>query len=261
MRHALALTLAALASAWGVAPSWAVDTRLVRFKGSEEMAFVPGGPFQMGAAQPDGNRLLMRRVDIEPFYIDRFEVTRREYAACVDAQVCAAPKALPNETQPNQPVVGVRWSDAWAYCAWVGKRLPTEAEWEKAARGTDGRTFPWGEGLGCGDANFGNGHGKTCPDAPGHTAPVGTFPRDVSPYGVYDMAGNAWEFVADPYRSPSAVLAHTYAWSERAANPNVNHVVKGGAWYTTPPNMPTHSRISRPNYANSYDGFRCARSR
>lgn len=259
------LVLGVVAVAWALVaePSWAVDTRLVRFKGSEEMAFVPGGPFRMGAAQPNGNRLPMRRVDIGPFYIDRFEVTRRDYAACVDAGVCAPPKAFPNETSPNQPIVGVRWTDAWAYCGWVGKRLPTEAEWEKAARGTDGRTYPWGEGLNCGDANFGNGHGRICPNAPGHTAPVGAFPRDVSPYGVYDMAGNVWEFVADPYRSPNAstMRAGDYAWSGRSPNPNVNHVVKGGAWYTTPPNMPAHSRISRPNYANSYDGFRCARGR
>ena len=147
----------------------------------------------------------MRTQTLPGFAIDRTEVTRAGYAACVAARRCKpVPGHLagPIGSDGHLPVTGVSWFDARDYCGFTGGRLPTEAEWEKAARGTDGREFPWGGGEPqCDRANWGNfdGEGPCAGQNPGKPLPVGRFPQGASPSGALDMAGNVWEWVADRY--------------------------------------------------------------
>ena len=184
-----------------------------------DMVLVPAGEFIMGR---DPNEELAdcqefrndcglswlgslgpeHQVYLDSFYMDKYEVTNAHYRNCVDAGECQQPEMISSYTRSDYfenpefddyPVIYVTWKMANAFCEWREARLPTEAEWEKAARGTDGRTFPWGEGqVGCDYANL----AQMCK---GDTTKVGSFLRDVSPYGVYDMAGNVTEWVADWY--------------------------------------------------------------
>jgi formylglycine-generating enzyme required for sulfatase activity len=142
---------------------------------------------EMGIEQP------VHTVYLDAFYIDKTEVTNAQYRECVEVGACGAPSGsyYDNALYAQHPVVWVNWNEANNYCRWAGKRLPTEAEWEKACRGTDGRTYPWGEGIDCGYAQYA--------DCAGKTLLVGSRPKGASPYGALDMAGNVWEWVADRY--------------------------------------------------------------
>ena len=160
----------------------------------EGMVLVPAGPFTMGAdSGGEQDEHPAHEVTLSAFYIDKFEVTNAAYNRCVDAKKCKKPRKLGSEFEdPARPVVGVTWWDAEAFCAFAGKRLLTEAEWEKAARGTDGRIYPWGndppgDTHGC----YGFKEGRPCKP--------GSYPEGNSPYGVSDMAGNVWEWIADVY--------------------------------------------------------------
>jgi hypothetical protein len=158
------------------------------------MVHVPAGDFLMGDdASAFAPEKPAHRVALDAYWIDRTEVTNVQYRACVEAGGCPEPRVWWNEdlNGDEQPVL-VPWASAEAYCTWVGARLPTEAEWEKAVRGTDGRTWPWGDEF---EANRANLSGEE--DGYGGTAPVGSFPDDLSPYGLLDGAGNAAEWVAD----------------------------------------------------------------
>ncbi len=158
------------------------------------MVHVPAGDFLMG---DDASAFAPEKpahwVTLDAYWIDRTEVTNAQYRACVDAGPCTEPRMWWNEDLNGdaQPVL-VPWASAEAYCAWVGARLPTEAEWEKAVRGTDGRIWPWGDEF---EDNRANLSGEE--DGYRGTAPVGSFPDDVSPYGLLDAAGNAAEWVSD----------------------------------------------------------------
>ena len=151
------------------------------------MVLVPAGEFLMGSEVWD-HTMPVRRVYLDAFYIDTYEVTNALYQRFMQATGRQAPASWHNS--PNQPVVGVSWHAARAYCQWADKRLPTEAEWEKAARGTDGRTYPWGNQWHHTKVNT-RLSGKL-----GKPTPVGSYEADRSPYGVYDMAGNVGEWVA-----------------------------------------------------------------
>jgi formylglycine-generating enzyme required for sulfatase activity len=162
------------------------------------MVYVPAGEFLMGSADDDpdaaDDEKPQHTVYLDAFWIDRTEVTNAQYRQCVEAGGCYEPECWDDDdyNAPDQPVVCVKWHDAQAYAEWVGGRLPTEAEWEKAARGTDGRIYPWGNSApDCYKANYAG--------CAAHPLSVGSHPDGASPYGALDMAGNVREWVADWY--------------------------------------------------------------
>jgi len=234
------------------------------------MALVPAGKFKMGSDAYD-NEKPVHTVDLDVFYIDKHEVTNILYSACVQVGACQPPKNnasyihdsyYGNSEFDQYPVIYVDWNMANTYCTWRGQEtggrthLPTEAEWEKAARGADGRTYPWGEEIDPTRANYNNNVGDT-------TA-VGSYESDKSPYGVYDMAGNAWEWVADWYD------ANYYATlGENNANPQgplqsgiySYKVLRGGAWFIYINDLRTARRGWHDlAFISNFIGFRCSRS-
>ncbi|MCX6891000.1 MAG: formylglycine-generating enzyme family protein [Verrucomicrobia bacterium] len=224
-----------------------------------EMALVPAGPFLMGSLDGEADERPARTVKLDAFYMDRFEVTHAQYAAFVQATGHKAPIDWPGGKMPpalaKHPVVNVTWSDADAYARWAGKRLPTEAEWEKAARGTDARIYPWGN-----DPARKSASGQDAQDPKrreGRTFPVGSFPDDASPYGVMDMAGNAWEWTADWYNAypGNENLELEYGCKYR--------VIRGGGaldYYGKPSTRRCATRARSAPYG-TYDalGFRCVK--
>jgi formylglycine-generating enzyme len=160
------------------------------------MILIPPGSFAMGGTN-ELDEAPERRVSVPAFYIDTYEVTHEQYATFLMATGRRAPVDWTDGRMPQKlakhPIVNVTWHDATAYATWAGKRLPTEAEWEKACRGSESRIHPWGNSTA----------GKKSASGPGakeSTYAVGSFPDDTSPYGVMDMAGNAWEWTADWYK-------------------------------------------------------------
>ncbi len=223
-----------------------------------DMVRVPAGAFLRGS--PDGVGLRderpQRSIELDAFDIDRVEVSRGAYDACVAAGACRAPACTEQgdepETRPDFPVNCVTWEAAKRFCAWADKRLPTEAEWEKAARGEQGARWPWGEGdPSCERANY-----FDCGNAP---RAVGSLPAGKSPYGALDMAGNMFEWVADwhhpDYYAISPAENPEGPWSGE------KKVVRGGAFSYGADEMTTTSRtFDRPVKAYDQVGFRCARS-
>ena len=200
----------------------------------------------------------MHTVTLSAYWIDRTEVTNSMYALCVLAGACNSPGRVAVTLRPNYyndplyaqyPVVWVNWTDAFAYCQWAGRRLPSEAEWEKAARGPDGWNFPWGNSLKPGYSNTGN--------FTTGTSHVENFPGDRSIYGVLDMAGNVSEWVQDYY-------AKNYQDAESVdpTGPQVGiygRTVRGGSWESQPANVFVFSRSNQPeDYTSERLGFRCA---
>ena len=220
------------------------------------MVYVPAGEFLMGSnddypyAGPDEKP--QRTVHLDAFWIDRTEVTNAQYRKCVEAGACEEPRYWDDDryNAPDQPVVGVSWDDAQVYTAWAGGRLPTEAEWEKAARGTDGRLYPWGDSApDCRKANCGR-----CADRP---FVVGSHPDGASPYGVLDMAGNVEEWVADWYdddyysRSPDR--------NPQGPDTGESLVLRGGTFDSHQPTVRCAHRFwDPPDYAHNTFGFRVA---
>jgi formylglycine-generating enzyme required for sulfatase activity len=240
------------------------------------MVRVPAGCFEMGSNDGEPDEKPPHRVCLSGFRIDRTEVTNADYARCVAAGACA--DVRPHQASlkggpynlPKQPVVGVDWNDAATYCRWAGKRLPTEAEWEYAARGTDGRKYPWGNALDCSMASYGAYPelAGNCPNAewcvcrgrtPQRPAEVGAYPRSASPFGALDMAGNVWEWVADWYAS------NFYA-SSSERNPvgpptGSERVLRGGSWNCVAGYLRSAYRGGNdPTGRLVYIGFRCVRS-
>jgi formylglycine-generating enzyme required for sulfatase activity len=166
---------------------------------------VPAGTFTMGADdEGEQDERPAHKVTLKAFLLDTYEVTNGDYLECVKAKVCRpwredAAHSMKYGSEKafrgaKQPVVGVSWDDAHSYCEWKGKRLPTEAEWERAARGDDGREYPWGN-----ERPDPKKHGCFQGCQGGATADVGSFPADAGPYGHHDLAGNVWEWSADHY--------------------------------------------------------------
>ncbi len=204
------------------------------------------------------------RVYLSAYGIDRTEVTFAAYRRCVRDGRCAPPRVSEADdalTGSDHPVVGVSWIEADAYCRFVHGRLPTEAEWERAARGPDGRPFPWGRFYNDRLANHGRiiQEGFDLDDVDGHaaSAPVGSYPDGASPHGLLDVAGNVFEWTAD------AFVAEAYI-SEAAVNPiiaegNGLRSARGGSFRTPPFQLRTTARIGVPEGDSQADlGFRCA---
>jgi formylglycine-generating enzyme required for sulfatase activity len=217
------------------------------------MVYVPAGEFTMGSGE-GGSRQPVHPVYLDAFYIDKTEVTNAQYRQCVEAGGCNAPGKTTyydNADYDQHPVVYVDWYQAGAYCEWAGKRLPTEAEWEKAARGTDERTYPWGEGIDCDHAQY-NGCGEG-------TVPVGSKPKGASPYGVLDMAGNVWEWVADWY--DSGYYSQSPDRNPPGPDSGTMRVLRGGSWSGTQGFAVCTFRYRfSPWFRLGIGGFRCARS-
>jgi formylglycine-generating enzyme required for sulfatase activity len=223
---------------------------------SADMVDIPAGPFTMGSDKGAPEDAPAHQVDVAAFKMDKFEVTNADFAAFVKAtgyQTYAEQKGLASwkdqagAGKDNHPVTMVTWDDAAAYCKWAGQRLPTEAEWEKAARGTDGRTFPWGNDWDPAKANVKDAGLRG-------TAAVGSFGAGASPYGVEDMAGNVWEWTADWYQPyPSNTTKDAY-YGEKF------RVTRGGGWFDEQAQVTTFTRnAAAPAKTTSDDlGFRCA---
>ncbi len=277
-------------------------------QGKPEMAFVREGPYQMGSTSEQlkyAMRLcLSRKQDCRPswwrteqpahwvvvpgFWIDRTEVTQAAYEKCVEGGKCGQIKQAkcriwdPSSRQwitgpvvpkrllgPKKPVVCVNWAEAGNYCSWAGKRLPTEAEWERAARGTDGRLYPWGNDPF--DGRRGNGCDKECGEIAGKgwrvehnindgvrfLSDVGSYPAGASPAGILDAAGSVWEWVQDWYGEDY------YSASERRApaGPQTGEfrVVRGGSWSNESDSLRSGFRYSlTADTRITTLGFRCA---
>jgi len=247
-----------------------------------EMVLIPAGEFLMGSTRGQaeaGMRLCRntyddcqmssftpeiprRRIYLDAFHIDKYEVTNAHF---LKAGMEPAQDFGPEFKGLKQPVVGVTWNQAKAYCEKAGKRLPTEAEWEKAARGADGRAFPWGRTPPDGKrANFCDANcdrpwrDRSVDDGHPKTAPVGSFPTGVSTYGAHDMAGNVWEWVADRY------LEDAYRSAE-VRNPKgpmsgEMRTMRGGGWGNHASALRTTFRLgASPSNQYPIVGFRCAR--
>lgn len=234
------------------------------------MVKVPAGPFPMGVppGDRDGGRDEYPRheVYLDPYEIDLYEVTNGRYQAFVKATGHRVPQNPTNPTRnlwqgetvsdtlADRPVVNVDWADADAYCRWAGKRLPTEAEWEKAAKGNTDHRFPWG------NVEPTNKHLNFNQTWVGEKTlmPVGSYEGGKSPYGVYDMAGNVWEWVHDWYdpryyeKSPSK--------NPKGPDSGTKRVLRGSGWQNETPTVRIFTRVeSDPTVRNESTGFRCAR--
>jgi formylglycine-generating enzyme required for sulfatase activity len=228
------------------------------------LSYIPAGVFLMGSEEGGDNEQPVHSVTLDAFWMDQTEVTNGMYALCVAAGACEPPRSGNTYTRDsdygdaahvNYPVVWVSWYRAEDYCNWAGRRLPTEAEWEYAARGgLAGATYPWGnEDPNCKQANFLN---QTF-ECVGGTSSVGSYPPNG--YGLYDMAGNVWEWVADWYDED-------YYSTSPAENPlgpasGGNRVIRGGAWVFNEDFMRSAMRYAGdPGAADNDLGFRCAHS-
>jgi iron(II)-dependent oxidoreductase len=237
----------------------AVDVSLILTKSGVSqvpgMIYIPEGEFVMGTANGEQDERPAHRVNITGFYIDKQEVNNGDYRKFLETSGRRAPDFWDDTdlNKPDLPVVGVTWEDATAYCRSIGKRLPTEAEWEKAARGIHSRKYPWGNGY---ESRRANAYGKQ--DGYQFTAPVKSFASGASPFGVLNMAGNVWEWCADWYaedyytRSPKN--------SPKGPKQGQLRVIRGGSWEDAADKLRTTNRYAAESDYSSYNlGFRCAK--
>jgi len=224
------------------------------------MRLVPAGKFTMGNDGGDAESRPAHVVNLAAFYIDKYEVTNELYDACVYAVKCRRPQQVRSATRStyyknpvfaNYPVIYVDWKMAKTYCEWRGARLPTEAEWEKAARGTDERPYPWGgDKLDCSFANY---YGCV-----GDTTPVDQHENGQSVYGVYGMAGNVWEWTSSIFR----LYPYSAMDGREDLEASGNRMARGGSWHEfggNSGNVRTDTRLKLdPGYYGAYVGFRCA---
>jgi formylglycine-generating enzyme required for sulfatase activity len=230
------------------------------------LRLVPAGEFTMGSDKDSDNRNAEHHFYLDAFYIDKYEITNAHYGTCVTAEVCKPPHFVKSDFRPNYygnpeydnfPVIYVDWTMARTYCEeWRGARLPTEAEWEKAARGTDGRSYPWGEGISCEQANY-DGDADPASFCVGETSEVGSYESGKSLYGLYDMAGNVFEWTSS--------LPNAYPYDPTDGREDLtrggSRVIRGGSWNEDSNDLQVFYRSwLAPEYSESEIGIRCAKS-
>ena len=222
--------------------------------GGAERILIPAGNFLMGSPKGEGynNEHPQHTVFLDAFYIDKYEVTNAQYKQFTDATGHRNPKSMDAAPKNlDHPVEGVSWYDARDYCEWAGKRLPTEAEWEKAARGgLVGKKYPWGDSITHDDANYDGIGGK---DQWKGTAPVGSFAPNG--YGLYDMAGNVWGWCAD-WRN-SGYYAKSPPQNPKGPAKGNSLVMRGGSWRSGSLRVALRGSSS-PSVTHDGTGFRCA---
>ena len=224
------------------------------------MVLVPAGEFTMGSSGGDPDELPVHKVYVGAFFMDKHQVSVAQYARFLEATHHERPPDWTTMNKPqnqNRPVANVDWAEADAYCKWAGKRQPTEAEWEKAARGTDGRVYPWGNEP---PTRFHANSGKEVWSNHSALSPVGTFEAGKSPYGIYDMAGNVWEWVSDWYDPEYYQLSP----SQNPPGPRKgsHKVVRGGSWGSNGiTDLRSADRETHlPSFRGFGTGFRCAKT-
>ena len=236
------------------------------------MALVPAGPFEMGSITGEDDELPVHTVLLKDFYIDQYEVTNSQYDKCLKAGACEPTTDTSafdgsysravyygNPEYDNFPVIIVNWYEAQQYCAWRSARLPTEAEWEKAARGgLENRSYPWGNEVPLCKSGTNNGanfdDGIDCNNS--DTQKVGTY--SANGYHLYDMAGNVWEWVIDYYDENY----YTYSPADEPTGPGQGNypVLRGGSWNSSVDHLTVSDRRFNDPKSGAYDiGFRCAR--
>ena len=241
----------------GCAPAGRDDVKTrVNPKDGADMVYVPAGDFLMGSNDEIGVKLgqsPQHKVYLDAYWIYKNDVTVAQYRKFCEATGWKMPKAPDWGWQDDGPAVNVSWDDARAYCGWAATNLPTEAQWEKAARGTDGRTFPWGNDWDPGKLWWSIG----VPGAAGRACAVGSYPGGASPYGCLDMAGNVWQWCADWYGED--YYAHSPARNPAGPATGVGRVLRGGSWYNHHVfNFRCASRLFNGIYERrSNYGFRC----
>jgi len=223
----------------------------------------------MGSNRPYPDEQPVHTVNLSAFWIDRNDVTVDQYAACVTAGGCTAPRGSNssftycNWGSPrtgDHPINCVDWSQGRAYCTWAGKRYPTEAEWEKAARGTDARTFPWGDA----EPSCTYAVTRDAPSVEGNgcgvwtTAPVGSKPAGASPYGALDMLGNVWQWVNDWYDPSYYATSPSTNPPGPASSPGGARVLRGNPWSYWTYYVPDRD-FADPTFWDDGAGFRCAK--
>ena len=236
----------------------------------KEMVLIPAGEFLLGTNKTDPKNTHQKigsvkplyldqqpeqKIKLDSYYIDKYEVTNREYKLFVDStQYVDFPSLWVNGTYPielaDHPVTNITWSEAMAYALWAQKTLPTEAQWEKAARGSEGNIFPWGDEYVKGNANMG-AEGKK------QTAPVGSYPGDVSPYNVYDLAGNVMEWSLDWYQPYSGSAYRSQRFGKKFKVLRGNGFQKGGHYFLEAYQYLFYRTEADPGYYFENVGFRC----
>ncbi len=227
---------------------------------AREMILIPEGVFTRGSASGGIDEKPQQEIYLDAFYIDKYEVSVEAYdvfrraASYVEPSVPFFQGDPAELKKPNLPVVGVSWYDAVNFCTWAGKRLLKEAEWEKAARGTHGLVFPWGNKMLPKRANI-----SGTADGFQYTAPVGSSPMGRSVYGVYDMAGNASEWVEDWY--DQFYYKKSPIMNPSGASNSKNRVFRGGSWDARKVDIRSAKRFAAsPGRKDSIVGFRCGKS-
>jgi len=242
--------------------------------GADDMTlvYVPAGEFTMGSDQGHPDEKPVQKVNLDAFWIDQTEVTNKMYSLCVAAGACKQPthtgssdnfRYYGNLGFDNYPVIYVDWNMAKAYCEWAGRDLPTEAQWEKAARGPDANIYPWGNTFNGKYLNFCDANCSAAwkyvrfNDDYADVSPVGYYPSGKSVYGALDMAGNVWEWVNDWY--------DVYPGGNPGVSSNFGqkyHVLRGGSWYLTIEDARSANRywLDLSDSSNFFTGFRCSLS-